>query len=69
MGAVKMEKSSGAVSSFRKGFILFGEYLKHFGLFSTTAVALLACALKGYLQLEASFAVDRLTKSLAYDMQ
>lgn len=31
---------------------MFGEYLKHFGLFSTTvAIALLACALKGYLQL------------------
>ena len=49
-----MEKSSGAVSSFRKGFILFGVYLKHFGLLSTTsAVAILACALKGC---EASFA-------------
>jgi len=52
MGTEKMEESSGAVSSLRRVFILFGEYLKHFGLFSTTvAIALLACALKGYLQL------------------
>ena len=57
MGTKKMEESSGAVSSLRRVFILFGEYLKHFGLFFTTvAIALLACALKGYLQLVVSFA-------------
>jgi len=57
MGTEKMEESSGAVSSLRRVSILFGEYLKHFGLFSTTvAIAILACALKGYLQLVATFA-------------
>ena len=43
-----MERNLETVSSFRRVFGLFKEYLRHLGVFSTTiAVVLTACALKG----------------------
>lgn len=45
-----MKGSSKAVSSFRGVFGLFEEYLKHLGVFSTVAVVLIACGLKGQEQ-------------------
>ena len=50
MGVTKTKGSSKAVSSFRGFFGLFEEYLKHLGVFSTVAVVLIACGLKGQEQ-------------------
>ena len=48
MSTTRMERSLETVSSFRRVFGLFKEYLKHLGVFSSTiAVVLMACALKG----------------------
>ena len=62
----RMEWNLETVSSFRRVFRLFKDYLKHLGVFSsTTAVVLTACALKGKEEIRSCDKVHKLNGLIA----